>query len=382
MKVAIIGTVGVPANYGGFETLVEQLVRHNHSDNLQYSVYCSKKSYTDQRWVYHGAKTEYVGLNANGIQSIPYDILSLIRASRGSDAILVLGVSGCAFLPVFRLFSKKKLIINIDGLEHRRDKWNKWIRRFLKFSERQAVKYADVIITDNQGITDYVRNEYGKPSELIAYGGDHVLTKVDSDLTEKVLLEYALEKNGYALGICRIEPENNVHTILEAFEKSRRKIVFIGNWQKSDYGRSLAEKYCGSEYVKITQAVYDLKVLNVIRSNCSLYLHGHSAGGTNPSLVEAMFFEKPILAFDCVYNRETTDNKADYFSSVDDIVDTLEKDLANFEDNARSMRIIAETRYRWATIARQYENLYNTEHERNSVGRRFGNSAVPDYQGS
>lgn len=105
MKVAIIGTVGVPANYGGFETLVEQLIEYNHSEDLQYAVYCSRKSYTDERWVYHGAKIEYVGLNANGIQSIFYDIISLIRAGRKSDVVLILGVSGCAFLPLYRLFS-------------------------------------------------------------------------------------------------------------------------------------------------------------------------------------------------------------------------------------------------------------------------------------
>ena len=357
MKVAIIGTVGVPANYGGFETLVEQLVRHNKSDDLQYAVYCSRKSYNDERWVYHGAKTEYIGLNANGMQSIPYDIVSLIKASRRSDVILVLGVSGCAFLPIFRLFSKKKLIINIDGLEHRRDKWNKWIRKFLKFSEKQAVKYGDVIVTDNKGITDYVTEEYGKRSELIAYGGDHVLTEVDQSLTDKVLREYGIEKDQYALGICRIEPENNVHVILEAFERAQKKIVFIGNWNKSEFGRNLAEKYKDSAFVKITPAVYDLNVLNVIRSNCSVYLHGHSAGGTNPSLVEAMFFGKPLIAFDVVYNRESTENKAAYFKNTDDLVKLLlgPREAYNNGDN---MLEIARRRYTWATIARQYESLY------------------------
>ena len=357
MKVAIIGTVGVPANYGGFETLVEQLVRHKKSDDLQYAVYCSKKSYNDERWVYHGAKTEYIGLNANGMQSIPYDIVSLIKASRRSDVILVLGVSGCAFLPIFRLFSKKKLIINIDGLEHRRDKWNKWIRKFLKFSEKQAVKYGDIIVTDNKGITDYVTEEYGKPSELIAYGGDHVLTEVDQSLTEKVLREYGIEKDQYALGICRIEPENNVHVILEAFERAQKKIVFIGNWNKSEFGRNLAEKYKDSVYVKITPAVYDLNVLNVIRSNCSVYLHGHSAGGTNPSLVEAMFFGKPLIAFDVVYDRESTENKAAYFKNTDDLVKLLSGPQEAY-NNGDNMLEIARRRYTWATIARQYESLY------------------------
>ncbi len=357
MKVSIIGTVGVPANYGGFETLVEQLVRHNQNDDLQYAVYCSNKSYSDERWVYHGAKTEYIGLNANGIQSIPYDIVSLLKASRRSDVILVLGVSGCAFLPLFRLFSKKKLIINIDGLEHRRDKWNKWVRKFLKFSEKQAVKYGDVIVTDNKGITDYVTEEYGKPSELIAYGGDHVLTEVTDELTDKVLKDYGLAKNDYALAICRIEPENNVHLILEAFEKAGKKLVFIGNWQKSEYGRSLAEKYQDSKYVRITPAVYDLNVLNVIRSNCSVYLHGHSAGGTNPSLVEAMFFGKPLIAFDVVYNRESTENRAAYFKSVDELVNLLNGPKEEY-DNGEAMLEIAERRYKWEIIAKQYEALY------------------------
>lgn len=359
MKVAIIGTVGVPANYGGFETLVEQLVRHNQSEDLQYAVYCSSKSYTDERWVYHGAKTEYVGLNANGMQSIPYDILSLIKASKNSDVILVLGVSGCAFLPVFRVFSKKKLIINIDGLEHRRDKWNRWVRKFLKYSEKQAVKYGNIIVTDNKGITDYVLEEYGKPSELIAYGGDHVLMDVTEEEQDSILKEYGLIKNSYSLGICRIEPENNVHTILEAYEKSPDKqLVFIGNWQKSEYGRNLLEKYKDCSNIELLSAVYDLKKLCALRNNCSLYLHGHSAGGTNPSLVEAMFFAKPIFAFDCVYNRESTENRAVYFSSADDLVEKLNESSIDLASNASAMSEIADRRYRWETIARQYESLY------------------------
>ncbi len=359
MKVAIIGTVGVPANYGGFETLVEQLVRHNHSEDLQYAVYCSRKSYNDERWVYHGAKIEYVGLNANGVQSIPYDIISLIKASRKSDVVLILGVSGCAFLPVFRLFSKKRLIINIDGLEHRRDKWNKWIRKFLKYSEKQAVKYGDVIVTDNMGITDYVMDEYGKKSELIAYGGDHVLQPIPAQESNDILTKYELNAGNYSLAICRIEPENNVHTILDAFSRMPEKdLMFIGNWDKSGYGKEMREKYSSFSNIKIHPAVYDLRELNVLRSNCKFYLHGHSAGGTNPSLVEAMFFAKPIIAFDCIYNRESTENKANYFSTANELIEIVSDLSLDFDSNAKSMEEISDRRYRWETIAKQYENLY------------------------
>ncbi len=360
MKVAIIGTVGIPAKYGGFETLVEQLVRHDSSDEIQYAVYCSKKSYNEERWVYHGAKTEYVNLNANGMQSVLYDIVSLVKASRKSDAILILGVSGCAFLPVFRLFSKKKLIINIDGLEHRRDKWNKLAKWFLKFSEKQAVKYGDVIISDNKGIADYVNDEYGIDSELIAYGGDQVLQNLSKVENDKILSNYGLKPKDYSLGICRIEPENNVHVILKAFSNiPDENLVFIGNWQKSQYGKDLIDKYSKYTNIKLLPAQYDLKVLHVLRSNCKYYLHGHSAGGTNPSLVEAMFFGVPIIAHDCIYNRESTENKAHYFNSAESLVSLISTENTDFKKNGKDMQEIADSRYRWSTIARQYEALYS-----------------------
>lgn len=359
MKLSIIGTVGIPANYGGFETLVEQLVRHNQSNNLQYTVYCSGKSYNEKHRTYEGANLEYVNLKANGVQSILYDIISLVKAARKSDAILILGVSGCAFLPIFRIFSKKRLIINIDGLEHRRDKWGRFTRRFLKYSEKMAVKYGDVIVTDNQGITDYVKDEYGMCSELIAYGGDHVITPLEDGIETRILSDYGLTSNGYSLAICRIEPENNVHTILEAFSHiPDERIVFIGNWDKSEYGAELKEKYAGFPNIIIKPAIYDIKVLNVLRSNCKYYLHGHSAGGTNPSLVEAMFFRKPIYAFDCIYNRESTENKAEYFSSAEDLEFKLNDKSIDLPSIASSMYDIADRRYRWSIIAKQYENLY------------------------
>lgn len=133
MKISIIGTVGVPANYGGFETLVENIITNVSSKKLTYTVYCSSKAYTERSDVYKGAVLQYISLDANGYQSILYDIYSLIKATKHSDSILILGVSGCCFLPIYRLFSKKRLIINIDGLEHRREKWGKLTRRFLKF---------------------------------------------------------------------------------------------------------------------------------------------------------------------------------------------------------------------------------------------------------
>lgn len=355
--VSIIGTVGVPAQYGGFETLVENIIGDNCSPGIQYIIYCSKKFYTIKKESYKGAILRYVNLNANGIQSIVYDIISLIKASRNSDTILVLGVSGCCFLPLYRVFSKKKLVINIDGLEHKREKWNKYIRFFLKFSERMAIKYGDTIITDNKGIQDYVLKEYNKRSELIAYGGDHVLQESDKNFESSILKKYDLIPNNYSLSICRIEPENNIHITLEAFKKNKKNLVFIGNWNKNEYGKQLLKQYKQCNNILMLAPIYDSKILNAFRNNCSNYIHGHSAGGTNPSLVEAMFYAKPILAYDVIYNRETTHNKALYYNN--DV--TLNICLSQIKDSnimGQNLLEIAKNEYKWDFIAKQYEKLY------------------------
>lgn len=357
-KIAVVGIQGVPANYGGFETMVENIIGENCSEGTEYTVFCSAKDMakTSDMIEYKGAKLRYIkSFKANGAQSTIYDIVSFCKClGKDYDVILVLGVSGCIFLPVYRLICRKKIIINIDGLEHRRGKWGKWAKRFLKFSEKMAIKYADTIITDNKGIQDYVKEEYGKDSEMIAYGGDHVLCEVSNEKVQEILNQYQLVPNDYSFSVCRIEPENNVHVTLEAFEKAQKNLVFVGNWEKSEYGRTLLDKYKNSAYVKLLSPIYDLETLNVFRSNCSCYIHGHSAGGTNPSLVEAMFFGKPILAYDVVYNRETTNNKAYYFDSSDTLVALLQrKDL-----DGTPMKNIGSIQYTWKRIAKQYESLY------------------------
>ena len=355
-KIAIIGTQGVPAKYGGFETLVENLLGVNCPDNIHYTVFCSSSDYKNKIPTYKNATLKYIPLHANGYQSILYDIISMIRCIGKYDTLLILGVSGCIFLPILRLFYRKKIIVNIDGLEHRRNKWGKYTKKFLKLSEKIAIKYANVIVTDNKGIQDYAKEEYKINSEMIAYGGDHVLCEISKNESYDILSSYKIAKNEYSFSVCRIEPENNVHIILSAFEQTNEKIVFVGNWMANDYGKKLFEKYQNSSNIKLLSPIYDIKILNVFRSNCRFYLHGHSAGGTNPSLVEAMFFGKPIFAYDVIYNKETTEYKANYFSDINELSDLLSS--CSFEENAIAMKSIAHKRYKWNFIANQYINLY------------------------
>lgn len=353
-RVAILGTQGVPAKYGGFETLVENIIGDNCSDNIEYTVFCSGKDMPERLPEYKGAKLKYVNFRANGVQSIPYDIVSMMRSMRGYDTIMVLGVSGCIFLPFLKLFSRSKIIVNIDGLEHRRAKWKGWVRRFLKLSESIAIRYADMTIADNRGIQDYVSHVYNKEAQLVTYGGNHVLVDVSKERETEILEKYSLKKNEYHMSLCRIEPENNCHLTLEAFSKSKEKLIFIGNWQHNGYSKKLKEQYSGYDNIMLLDSIYDLDILYALRKNTKCYIHGHSAGGTNPSLVEAMFFGRPVLAFNIVYNRETTHHKAKYYQNSKELLRYIE----NIPDNGNKMSQVAWRYYTWKRVAKEYEALY------------------------
>lgn len=357
LKLAVIGSVGVPAKYGGFETLVHFLVKNLH-ERLDMTVYCSEHNYSkDERTkTWNGAKLYYIPLNANGLQSIFYDIWSMIHAVRHSDVLLILGVSGCIFLPFLKIFTKKKVIVNIDGLEWRRPKWNYWAKKFLLFSEQIACRFADEIVTDNRILKEYVKIRYDIKGNLIEYGADHTF---QVEMEAEDIEEYPFLAKDYAFKVARIEPENNLQLILEAFAQvPKENLVIVGNWEYSLYGKELKDKYSKYDNISILDPIYDPRKLNLLRSNCKFYVHGHSAGGTNPSLVEAMYLNLPVVSFDVIYNRVTTNNKALFFHDLKDLI-TL---IANIDKQplnaiARDMKEYAMRMYTWETVSEKYGNL-------------------------
>ncbi len=356
-KVAIIGTVGIPAKYGGFETLVEYLTKQQNPTH-KLIVFCSSKSYNVKLVEHNNATLKYVNLKANGIQSVPYDIVSIIRSLRFSNTILILGVSGCIILPIIKLLSNKRIIVNIDGLEWNRAKWGGLAKWFLKFSEKIAVKYADKIIADNKVIQTYLIKNFGVHSELIAYGADHVTRE---DIDQDFLKTYPFVASEYSIKVCRIEPENNIHLILEAFSiLPEKKFVCIGNWTNSDYGKNLKKEFGEFKNIYLLDPIYDQKLLNQFRSNCSIYIHGHSAGGTNPSLVEAMYLGLPVFAFGVEYNIETTANRALYFSNAQELVSLL-SDINDeqLELIGKNLNFIAKKNYTWSHVSREYFKLFD-----------------------
>lgn len=356
-KIAVIGTVGLPAQYGGWETLTEQLVRNLPGD-CELTVYCSAPHYPERPQFFERARLVYLNLKANGVQSIPYDVLSMLHAYRKHDLMLILGVSGCIALPFMRLLSRKPIVVNIDGYEWKRAKWSNFARWFLKLSEAVAVRFAHAVITDNKVLQEYVTAEYNKPSELIAYGGDQARA---GEPTEQARQAYPFLGAPYAFTVCRIEPENNIHVILEAFAGSGMPLAIIGNWNHSEYGVQLRKQYEGVSNIHLLDPIYDVEQLSPLRSNATVYLHGHSAGGTNPSLVEAMWLGLPVVAFDVSFNRATTEDQALYFADSASLRKHVQALLGDEPARAQlSARLheIANRRYRWSVVADQYRSVF------------------------
>lgn len=356
-RIAIIGTVGLPAKYGGFETLADHLVS-NLSDKYDFTVYCSKKKYKkeEQLQSYKGAKLYYIPLEANGIQSILYDSISILHSLMKNDVLLILGVAGAWLIPFIRFFTNKKVIISIDGIEWKRDKWSLLAKLYLWWSEKIAVKYSHIDISDNESIQDYTALRYKTLSRVIAYGADHTLKVLP---TTADVEKYPFLQTRYAVKVCRIEPENNVHVVLEAFKiKKNMPLVLVGNWNNSLYGQKLKEAYKEAANIHLFDPIYEQREIDLIRGNAALYIHGHSAGGTNPSLVEAMYLKLPVLAFKVSYNVTTTEGKAIYFSSAENLVETLNSVTARQLNNiGAKMALISERRYTWKTISGLYELL-------------------------
>jgi glycosyltransferase involved in cell wall biosynthesis len=357
--VAIIGTNGLPAKYGGFETLTKYLVENFDKNTHNIIVYCSKTSKKDRLVSYNGAKLVYFPFKANGWQSMIYDFATIIHAFFKASDLIILGFSGAFAFPLNKIF-KQNIIFNIGGIEWKKVRGSKLTSKFeialKKFMERLCVMNSNIIIIDNLSFNDYIINRYNKEPVLAEYGGDHA-KKVD--ITNEMLEKYSFLNSDYALSVSRAQEDMNIHLLIEAYkEVPEKRIVIISNWHISEYGQKLydenANKY---DNIILLKAMYDSKALDTIRSNTSLYIHTHSLCGTAPSLVEAMSLNLPVISFDVPTNRFTTENKSMYFKDVATLIKIL--DVLNSEKAAvikNNMFEISKRRYTWKRVSKIYQN--------------------------
>jgi glycosyltransferase involved in cell wall biosynthesis len=355
MKIAIVGTRGIPNNYGGFETLAEYLVKYLSKD-IEITVYCSSKDVSTRMKEYNGAQLKYVPITSHGALGIVYDSISLLLAVRKNDKVLFLGFGGGFVMPFIKQY-KHKIIVNIGGLDWKRDKWSPRAQKVIKKAESFLIRYSEEVISDNKGIQEYLLKEYGKPSTFISYGGDQVS---HISITEEAKKQYPFLASDYAFIVTRIQPDNNITMLMDAFdENSPIPLILVGNWVSSQYGIRIKAEYQNKPNLYLLDAIYDQVRLNELRSNCTIYLHGHSAGGTNPSLVEAMNLGLPIFAYTSGYNENTTFNKALYFKDTQEL-----KCLINHYKNidlkliGEDLKLIANQYYKWSIVTEQYKAIF------------------------
>lgn len=356
LKLAIIGTNGVPNQYGGFETLVEFLAKYL-SNRFDITIYCSKTQKTRDA-EYCGCKLKYLPLRANGVQGILYDALSVALTARKFDRVLILGCSSILTIRLYKCY-RRKFILNIGGIDWKRNKWGKVAKWIIHTAEKTCIPICSKIISDNEGIREYIKENYNKESCLIEYGGDQVSNE---NITKEALMKYPFLSTPYALVVARIQSDNNVEMSIKGCIKAEQPLVVIGNWDSSDYGRNLRLKYKNEKNLYLLDAIYNQNELNILRGHASLYIHGHSGGGTNPSLVEIMTLGVPTICYDSNYNRYTTEDKTYYFKDENHL-SSLIRNLSRDEKQKISMLLkeIADKRYRWEIIANKYAEIIEKE---------------------
>lgn len=349
--ISIIGSKGIPAKYGGFETFAEQ-VTLKLSEKIPLKVYCSSN---DAPSTYKDAISNvllyYIKLPANGPLAIFYDLLSLLNASKDSHTILVLGSTAGFCLPIFRLLFKLKIIYHPDGLEWTRKKWNWAARLYLWLSNYLACCAAHRIILDNVAL-ERTFGSFKEKWSHIGYGGDH------SKLPPPKPLSIA---GTYWLTITRAEPENQLDLIADAIIDSNKKWRVICNYMDTNYGKDFYRKYSNHNNISIYPPCYDQEELAKQRAGCIGYLHAHQCGGTNPSLVEAMYAGLPIVCHLNEFNFETTHGSAIYFSSKSELSRTIKNiDKEKLRTVGKLMESIAKESYTWEKMSKKLlECIYN-----------------------
>ena len=358
MKIAIIGTRGIPNNYGGFEQLAEYLSLGLKEKGHEVYVYNSHKhTYQEKTWkgihIIHQFDPEK-GIGTIG--QFIYDFNCILNARKHNfDAILNLGYTSSSVW--MRLFPEKpRLITNMDGLEWKRTKYSKSVQRFLMYAEKLAVKMSDQLIADSKAIKSYLNKKYNVDSHFIAYGAN-LFNSPDKSILEP----FAIQPYKYNMLIARMEPENNIEMILDGvnISKSKHKFFVVGN-AKNKFGEYLTQKYKSNQSIIFTGPIYDLTIINNLRYYSNIYFHGHSVGGTNPSLLEAMGCQCLIGAHDNEFNKSVLDEDAFYFKNAEDVAHCLQ---TYFKSDNVSRRMVEnnyvkiETNYSWKKIVEQYEQV-------------------------
>lgn len=358
-KLIILGIRGVPAKHGGFETFAEYLCKYLVERNWEVKVYCQEEG-TGSRYVSHWEGVERIHIpiqNTGPLGTIIFDLKSVVHSLRQDGVFLTLGYNTAIFNLLHRLKAKKN-IINMDGIEWKRQKWGMVAKMWFWLNERFGCWFGNHLVADHPKIKDHLATRVSRDKiTMIAYGGREI---VDAD--EQILAEYGLVKNKYAILIARPEPENSIYEVVKAFSSKKRgaKLVLLGDYnpEGNDYHKAVID--IASDEVIFPGAIYEADNIGALRYFAKFYVHGHQVGGTNPSLVEALGASNAVLAHDNVFNQWVAKDSALYFDDIASISVAIDK-LLNDNGLVEGLRLAARDNYnknfKWDNILLQYEKL-------------------------
>ena len=379
-NIFIIGSKGIPAKYGGFETFVEKLTENQKSKEIKYHVACVGEN--NEEFEYNNARCFKVKVpDIGSAKAVLYDlyalkeVISYIRTNNLKGSIVY--ILACRIGPFISYYKNQlhkldcSLYVNPDGHEWKRAKWNTFIKKYWKLSERLMIKNCDLAICDSIGIENYIKETYKKynpNTTYIAYGAN---IDVNSPIDEKKLNDWYkinnLEKDNYYLIVGRFVPENNFEIMIREFmnSNSKRDLVIITNHENNKFYDALKKNtdFEKDTRIKFVGTVYDQELLKAIRINAFAYIHGHSVGGTNPSLLEAMATTNINLLLNVDFNIEVGSSTAIYWGkqlhSLTDIINNVEtfsnEYIQKLGDEAKQ---IIKEKYSWDLIINKYENLF------------------------
>ncbi len=385
--VFIVGSKGIPTQYGGFETFVEKLTEYKKSDDIQYHVSAIRdaKSYDPNNvtYEYNGAHCFTIKQRiTSAAKAIFYDVDSIkyclryIKENKIDEPIIY--VLACRIGPYIKKYRKKihklggKLYVNPDGHEWKRSKWSKWIRRYWKYSEKKMVKNADLLICDSQAIEKYIHKEYKKynpKTTFIPYGAETSPSTLSDD-DPKVVEWYdkhQVRPSQYYLMVGRFVPENNFETVIKEFLMSdtKKDLVIISGHENTPLYDLLENEYKidSNPRIKLVGTLYDEQLLKKIRENAYAYIHGHSVGGTNPSLLESLGETDVNLVYDVSFNKEVAKDGAIYWNEEYALLrNIINKCDETPIDRRYELGLQAKARvegfYTWEHITDQYEELF------------------------
>jgi glycosyltransferase involved in cell wall biosynthesis len=359
VKVTLMGTRGVPAQYGGFETAVEEIGARLVQRGYEVTVYCRNPGQRIRE--YRGMRL----VNAPAVrhrmtETLSHTAISTVHAivADRPDAVLLHNAGNAPMLKPLAV-ARIPTAIHLDGLESRREKWRGMGARYYRWAERAAVRWGTEVIADAQAIADHVLTEYGRRCVVIPYGAEVIAPGSDR------LVEVGVTAKGYHLVVARFEPENHVLEAVHAYRTSTltEPLLVVGSAPYSQWYVDAVRTAARSDpRIRFLGAIYDAPLLDQLYANAATYLHGHSVGGTNPSLLRAMGAGAPVLAYDVEFNREVTAGQALFWADADALVALLD----SLADGARADELDAFAQagrervaavYQWDGVTDQYEAL-------------------------